>query len=189
MAILIAGVAFWSIVHLFPALVPSVRNNLAGKLGEGPYKGLFALDIVIALGLIIYGWKTATPAHLYMPPLYGSPIVSVIMLLALVMFAASSAPTNIKRFVRHPQMLAVLLWAAAHLLSNGDSRSVALFGGLGIWALLEIVFINRRDGTWQKPEASPVTADLIVVIIGVLAYAGLLYFHSNMFGAAVPFGF
>ncbi len=43
-----------------------------------------------------------------------------------------------------------MVWATAHLLLNGDSRSVLLFGWLGIWALLEIVFISRREGEWVK---------------------------------------
>ncbi|MCH9693935.1 MAG: NnrU family protein [Gammaproteobacteria bacterium] len=189
MAILIAGVVFWSAAHLLPALLPTVRNKLANKLGEGPYKGLFALDILLALGLIIYGWKTATTTLLYAPPLYGSPIVGFMMLLALVLFVASSAPTNLKRFIRHPQMMAVVLWGAAHLLSNGDSRSVILFGGLSVWALLEMVFISRRDGVWKKPSAKPATADLIVIVIAVIAFAALLNFHSYLFGVDAIAGF
>ena len=184
MAFLIAGVAFWSIVHLFPSLLPTTRTNLASKLGEGPYKGLYALDILIALALIIYGWKSATATHLYTPPLFGSPFIHLLMLLALILFTASSAPTNIKRFIRHPQMVAVVLWGTAHLLSNGDSRSVTLFGGLTVWAVLEIVFFNRRDGAWQKPDFRPVSSDVITVVIGVLAFAALLYFHNDWFGVA-----
>lgn len=185
MALLIAGVVLWSITHLLPSVAPAVRSNLAGKLGEGPYKGLFALDIVIALVLIVYGWKSATAAYVYTPPLFGSPVIHLLMLLALILFAASSAPTNIKRYIRHPQMMAVILWGVAHLLSNGDGRSVTLFGGLTAWAILEMVFINRRDGAWQKPESKPIAADLITVVIGILLFTALLYFHRNLFGVAV----
>ena len=39
-------------------------------------------------------------------------------------------------------------------------RSILLFGGLLIWAVLEIVFLNRRDGAWKKPEAKPGSAVL-----------------------------
>ena len=74
MALLIAGVTLWTLAHLFPAAAPGVRANLAGKFGEGPYKGLFAVDIVIALGLIIYGWKTAIPTTLYAPPVISDKI-------------------------------------------------------------------------------------------------------------------
>ena len=43
----------------------------------------------------------------------------------------------------------------SHLLANGDGRSIVLFGGLGLWAVVAIVAINRRDGAWQKPEPQP----------------------------------
>ena len=185
MAILIAGVVFWSVAHLLPAVLPNVRNNLANRLGEGPYKGIFALDILIALGLIVYGWKTAEAGHVYTPPLLGSPIIGLLMLLALILFVASAVPTNIKRFVRHPQMLAVILWGAAHLLSNGDSRSVTLFGGLTAWAVLEMIFINRRDGAWQKPDPSPFASDLMAIVIGAIVFGAVLYFHRTLFGVAV----
>lgn len=42
MALLIAGIALWFITHLFPAATPDARNNLVGKLGENPYKGIFS---------------------------------------------------------------------------------------------------------------------------------------------------
>jgi len=76
------------------------------KFGVGPYKGLFALDIVIALVLIVLGWKAATPAWIYAPPLNGSTIPMAVIVLAIVLFVASSTPNNLKRYVRHPQMTA-----------------------------------------------------------------------------------
>ena len=48
--------------------------------------------------------------------------------------------------IRHPQLTAVKLWAVAHLLVNGDSASLLLFGGLLVWAVLEVVIINKQDG-------------------------------------------
>jgi uncharacterized membrane protein len=187
MALLIAGVVFWGIVHLMPAIAPGVRASLAAKLGEGPFKGLFAVDIVIALALIVFGWKAASPTVLYVPPLYGSPIPSALLALAVLLFVASNTPNNLKRYVRHPQMTAVLLWSVAHLLSNGDSRSVVLFAGLGLWSGLEILFINRRDGEWRKPAAAALANDLVTVVLAILVFTGLAYFHATLFGvAAIP---
>ena len=184
MPMLIAGVVLWSIAHLVPAAVPGVRTNLAAKFGEGPYKGLFALDIIIALALIVFGWKAAIPTALYAPPLYGSPIPSAFLVLAILLLVASSLPNNLKRFVRHPQMAAVIFWSAGHLLTNGDSRSVVLFGGFAIWAILEIVFINKRDGEWQKPSSVPLLKDVITAAVTVAVFAALVYFHASLFGVS-----
>jgi len=187
MALLIGGVVLWTVVHLVPAAAPGVRASLAGKLGEGPYKGLFALDILIALGLIIFGWKSAVPESVYVPPMYGSPIPSVFLVISIFLFVCSSIPNNLRRIIRHPQMSAVVFWGAAHLLTNGDSRSIVLFGGLALWAILEMVFINKRDGRWTRPERVATMKDVIAVIVTAAVFAGLVYFHASLFGvAALP---
>lgn len=184
MTLLIAGVALWSIAHLFPAAAPGARANLAGKFGEGPYKGLFALDIILALVLIVFGWKAATPTPIYAPPLFGSPAPSVLLVIAILLFVTSTAPNNIKRYIRHPQLSSVIFWGIGHLLTNGDSRSLVLFGGLSIWAALQIIFINKRDGQWKKPGSVPILKDMITVVVAVAVFAGLLYFHESLFGVA-----
>lgn len=187
MALLIAGVVLWSIVHLVPSAAPGVRAGLASKFGEGAFKALFAIDIVIALVLIVFGWKSAQPVALYVPPLYGSPVPSILLLISVLLFVASSVPNNLRRFVRHPQMTAVLFWSAGHILTNGDSRSLVLFGGLALWALLEIIFINRRDGRWQKPDPVPFLQDLMSLVVTGVVFAALLYFHATLFGVpAMP---
>jgi uncharacterized membrane protein len=187
MTLLIVGVVFWSITHLVPAAAPGLRANLAGKFGEGPFKGLFALDIIIALVLIVFGWKSAIPAAVYVPPLLGSSIPSAFLFLAFVFFVASATPNNLKRYIRHPQMSAVLCWSAGHLLVNGDSRSIVLFGGFAIWAALEILFINKRDGEWQKPDPVPLVKDVVTALVAGAVFAAVVYFHTSLFGvSAIP---
>jgi uncharacterized membrane protein len=184
MSLLIAGVVFWSIAHLVPAAAPGFRADLAGKFGEGPYKGLFTVDIVIALALIIFGWKAATPAAIYVPPMFDSPVPTAFLIMAVLLFVASITPNNLKRYIRHPQMFAVIFWGIGHLLSNGDSRSVVLFGGFIAWAILEIIFINKRDGDWKKPESVGITKDIVTAVFTAAVFATLLYFHASLFGVS-----
>lgn len=183
MGLLIAGIALWCVVHLFPSVLPAGRLALSKRFGNG-YRGLFALLVLTALVIIVVGWRGAVPAAIYSPPLSGSPIVPLLLVVAFILFIAARAPTNIKRFLRHPQLTSVIIWSVAHLLANGDSRSVALFGSLGIWALLEILLINRRDGAWQKPPAVPRRADAITAIVGIAVFAMILYFHEWLFGVS-----
>ena len=65
-------------------------------------------------------------------------------------------------------MLSVVLWSVGHLLAGGSWPGVVLFGGLGLWAVLEIRFINRRDGAWQRPEPAPRKGDVIVIVGGLV---------------------
>lgn len=187
MLLLLIGVVLWSLVHLYPALLPASRQRLLDKLGEGPYKGVFALGILAGIALIIVGWRSITPAAIYSPPLGHSLLMSLLVLAAFILFAASAFPGNIRRFIRHPQMTATILWGVAHLLSNGSNRAVVLFGGLTIWAVLEIVFINRRDGAWEKPGEAPVSKDVIAVVAGIAIYVLVASFHESIFGVpALP---
>jgi uncharacterized membrane protein len=184
MGLLIAGLVMWSLIHLYPSIASQARDGLVARLGNNAYRGLFALLMLAALTMIVFGWKSAIPSAVYAPPLMGSPLVSVLMLIAFILFVAAQAKTNIKRVLRHPQLTGLVLWTVAHLLANGDSRSIALFGGLGIWGLVEIILINRRDGAWQKPAAAPFKSDAIVIIISAIAFAVVLYFHAWLFGVS-----
>lgn len=184
MALLIAGTLLYCAVHLFPAALPAVRSKMVPRLGENPYKGVFSLLILASLALIVFGWKIAVPSVVYRPPLGPGLVPSALMLLAFMLFAASAIPSNISRLIRHPQMTAVILWSAAHLLTNGDRPSLVLFGGLGTWAMAEILLCNRRDGSWQRPAPRSRVADGLVIVIGVTAYAALAWFHARLFGVA-----
>ncbi len=184
MAFLIAGVVLWSVVHLFPSLAPGVRANLVARLGETPYKGLFAVDIIIAIGLIVYGWRSSELQALYVPPLLGSPVVTLLVFVAFYLFAAASAPGNTKRFLRHPMLTGTIVWAIAHLLANGESRSVVLFVGLGLWALVSILTINRREGSWKKPEPVPLSRDLMTLAATAVIFTIVLFGHEWAFGVS-----
>lgn len=182
MALLLAGITVWFLVHLFPAVAPVSRENMIFKLGENAYKGLFSLLILAALLLIVFGWKSSVPTTVYMPPIAPGLLPAVMVFAAFVLFFSSNFNTNAKRYLRHPQMAGTLLWAAAHLLTNGDSRSVMLFGGLAVWALLEIVLCNRRDGPRDELPAASLKYDLIAVLIGGVAWAIVGHFHIKLFG-------
>lgn len=183
MTMLTIGVLLWIAVHLFPSLMPGARSALIGKLGEGPYKGLFALDLVIAILLMVFGWRSAAPEYWYTPPLAGmTTVVFAIVVVAFVLMGAANAPTNLKRHLRHPMLTGVAVWAAAHLLANGDSRSVVLFGGLGIWAVIAMITINRRDGAWEKPAAVAASKDIVLVVIGAALTTLVAFFHGYLSG-------
>lgn len=183
MTLLTIGLLLWIAVHLFPSFLPGTRARLIAKLGEGPYKGLFALELVIAILLMVFGWRSAPIEAVYAAPLAGQPyVVGVLVLIAFVLMGAANAPTNIKRYLRHPMLTGVVVWGVAHLLANGDNRSLVLFGGLTVWALVAIVSISRRDGAWSKPDPVPVAKDAVLVVIGGVLFAVVAYFHEYLSG-------
>jgi uncharacterized membrane protein len=185
MTLLTLGVLLWALVHFFPSLMPGARTRLIEKLGEGPYKGLFALNLVIAIVLMVFGWKSVSVEFWYTPLLADSPrLIALLVLIAFVMLGAGNAPTNLKRVLRHPMLTGVIVWSAAHLLANGESRSVVLFGGLGLWALISIFTISRQEGAWQKPAAVPLAKDAVLGVISLVLFGVVAYFHEWLFGVA-----
>lgn len=183
---LILGVLLWSVAHFIPAIAVDFRKNLIGKLGEKPYKGLFALVMVFSLYLIISGWKATLPEFLYIPPAWGRHATSLLVLIAFILFSASHGNNNIKRFIRHPQLTSVIVWGAGHLIANGESRSIVLFGGLALWAIIDIFLLNRRDGAWTRPEPAPFKKDVIAVAAGLVVYLVFAGAHGWLFGVS-PF--
>lgn len=180
------GVLLWSITHLFPAFAPQFRRGIAGKPAENAYKLLFTLALILSIYLMISGWKASLPELLYRPPDWGRYAAAPLVLIAFILFLAPYPANNFKRLLRHPQLTGVVFWGAGHLLANGEDRSLLFFGGLTLWALLEMFAINRREGAREPPEAAPIRNDVLLALAGLVLYIAFLIAHRWLFGVA-PF--
>ncbi|MBT36921.1 MAG: NnrU family protein [Myxococcota bacterium] len=181
MALLVIGVLFWSGLHLLPSAGISVRTILIERLGSA-YQGLFALGIISCVVLMVLGWRSAPPTVVYTPPAWGSLAANVLVFLALLLFAASAMATNIKRIIRHPQLAGVATWGVAHLLGNGELRSLVLFGGLALWSVAAMVFINRRDGAREEPQPQPLSDEWKPLAAALVGFVVLYVVHPYISG-------
>lgn len=182
---LVIGILLWAITHLFVAVGVDARAKLVSRIGLQPYKGLFSLTLVAALVLIVMGWKAMPIVPLYTPPLWLRHVTIALMPIAVILFISARVPTDIKQFIRHPQLTSVKLWAGAHLLAHGETRAVILFGGMLAWAVIEVIVINRRDGAWQKPAPVGIAKTLLSAVIGLVVTAVLIYAHPWFTGLPV----
>jgi uncharacterized membrane protein len=183
---LVLGVLLWSITHLVPAVAADFRKQLQNRIGEIPYKGISTLLLLLSLYLIVSGWKSTVPELVYLPPAWGRHATALLVLAGFILFLAPYPPNNLKRLLRHPQLIGTVCWGVGHLLANGEGRSIVLFGGLTVWALAEIMLINRRDGAWTRPETAPRRNDVILVAAGFAAYLAFAFAHRWLFGVT-PF--
>jgi len=181
-ALIIVGLLLWAGVHLIPALAPGLKSRWLGALGKAGYRGSFSVLILLALGLMIAGWRQALPMYLYTLPENAELAAVAIMLLACILFVSAKLPTRVKRIVRHPQLTAVALWGLAHLLANGDSRSAAVFGSMLIWAMVEMVAINRRDGKATPPVVKALPFELVPIALGGALFLALIVAHPYLTG-------
>ena len=160
---LIAAAAFFVLLHL---LVSGTRLRAAvvGVVGEGPYMALFSLA---SLGGIVwlsmaYGdargfgetwWDTGAAGR------HTSLIIQLIAFLLIIPGLLTPNPTSVKqegsldrpdvargmlRITRHPFLWGVAIWAAGHLLVNGDAPSILLFGSMLALAIFGTYSIDAK---------------------------------------------
>ena len=130
---LMAGVLLWSAAHLLKRVAPGWRSRLGGA-----GRPLVALSIVGSVVLMILGYQQAEGPVWWERQSGLVGINNLLVLVGFYLIASSQTGARITRFIRHPQLTAIKLWAVAHLLVNGDLASLILFGGLLIWAVLAV---------------------------------------------------
>ena len=180
--VLILGVALWWAAHLFKRFAPAER----AKLGDRG-KRFVAIALFASVLLMIFGYRSATGEFFWGPTPALKGINNLLMLLAIYLFAADGMKTRITSFIRHPQLTGFSLWAFAHLLVNGDTPSFILFGGLLLWALVEMVTINRQD-SWTPPAGPfPAKREVMAAVGAVIVLLVIGGVHTllgyNPFGA------
>ena len=186
LAILILGLAVFIAPHVFVTR-RQARAALIARIGEGPYKGLFALVSVV--GVILIGWGFARYRatgwiDVWYPPAWTRHVAVALMWFSIVAVVAAYVPGNIKRTLKHPMLVGVKLWAFAHLIANGDLGSIMLFGAILGWAVYDRITLKRR----ADPGAPPIPVggwrnDVAAVVAGTLVYLALgLVFHPLVIG-------
>ncbi|MCT2539304.1 NnrU family protein [Sedimentimonas flavescens] len=172
MAILILGVLLWALPHLAKRIVPGFHRNLKGA--ERP---MVAGLVLVGVLLMVVGYRAADGAIFWgrSAPLAG--INNLLMLASVYLFAAAGMQTAVARKMRHPMLSAMILWSVAHLLVNGDVPSFVLFGGLALWAVLEMVLINRAAPGWTPPKPVPAKKEAMAAIGALVVYGAIAGVH------------
>ena len=189
MTLLIAGLILFLGIHTLP-MFTATSSTLKAKLGEGGYKGLFTLVAVVGFILIIYGYGTARfegAPIIYDPPFWLRHVTMLLMVPVFIFLIAAYVPCHIKRVLKHPMLVAIKIWALAHLLANGDLASLLLFGGFLVWAVVDRISVKRRGGASAPVAARPPLkyADAGVILAGLLLY-GLFVWKLHILLIGVP---
>ena len=185
MTLLVCGILLFALVHFVPSFAPSLRAGAFRRIGEGGYKGIFSLLLLASFALMIIGWRSVQPIPVYLPPFALHKVALGLLAIAFLLMAVSARNSRLRLLIRHPQLTGVALWGIAHLLLNGENRSIALFGGMTLWALIEIVAISRRQGVWIKGETPSWGAEALNVVIAVITVCVIVYVHPWLSGVRV----
>jgi len=192
MTILILGLVVFLGVHSTRIFADDWRTAQVKRLGEGAWKGIYALLSLAGFGLILWGFGLARqqPVVLWIPPVGMRHVAALLTLIAFVLLAAAYAPRNaIKSRMHHPMILGVKLWAFAHLLANGRLADLVLFGAFLGWAVVCFIAARKRDrAAGAQYPAGTRGGTVATVAAGMLAWAVFAFWlHGPLIGVR-PFG-
>jgi uncharacterized membrane protein len=227
MASLIAAASFFVLLHLLVSGT-RLRDAVTGRIGSGPYMGLFSLASVaglVWLGMafaqsrdaawnVAYWNLTAATRHVQL-------VLQLVAMMLIVPGLTTPNPTSVSqegaldrpdvikgmlRITRHPFLWGVAIWAAGHLLVNGDRASIVLFGSMLALALFGTSSIDAKrkralGATWDAfaAETSNVPFGAILrgrqrlrlgeigwwrIALGAGVWAILTLAHPLLFGVA-----
>lgn len=189
LAVMIVGLALFIGVHLVTTQ-RALRARLIGISGEAVYKIGYAVASIVGIVLISYGfgaYRASGWIDVWSPPTAMKHIAVALMLPAVIMVVASYIRGRIYTTLKHPMLAGVKLWAAAHLLANGDLGSIILFGSFLGWAVFDRISLKRRSDPGAPPiPVGGVRNDLIAIAVGIIAYVALAFaFHPVVIGVPV----
>jgi uncharacterized membrane protein len=189
LAVMILGLVVFLGVHTLPAQ-RELRARVIASMGEGGYKGGYAVVSLLGLALIVWGfahYRATGWIAVWDPPKALKHLAMALMLPAVILVAAAYIRGRIYTTLKHPMLAGVKLWAAAHLLANGDLGGIILFGSFLGWAVFDRISLKHRTDAGAPPI--PVGGwgnDLIAVAVGIVAYLALAFaFHPVVIGVPV----
>ncbi len=199
-----------------------LRDAIVARTGEAGFRIGFSLASVAAIAFLIRAWQAAETAPLWFAPAWLRWVLALLMLPAFILFVASVAranptavggearlaaePRGIQRITRHPMLWSFALWAAIHMLGNGDSAALIFFGAFLVTALagmpsIDAKLARRAPADWAglaaRTSILPFGAILagrnrlvlreigwLPPVVGLLAWAAMLHLHGRLFGVS-----
>jgi uncharacterized membrane protein len=189
MWVLVSGLMLFLGSHAV-SMARGMRTRLIERLGEGGFKGAYTALSLMGLVLIVYGfslYRSASWINVWYPPVWSKHLALLLTLPIFILLAATNSKGRIHAAVKHPMLLAVKIWATAHLIANGDLGSILLFGSFLAWAVIARISLKRRPGVTVPPRPPGFTQrDWIAIVVGLgLWVVFALWLHPLLIGVTV----
>ncbi len=220
---LVVATALFVVSHLALANAP-LRDVIVTRLGEPRFLLLYSV-----LGIVLFIWAVAAygaapyeevwwaGAGVRVIPLVLMPFAFILLVCGHFtpnptavmqdrLLNESEPAAGIIKITRHPAMWGITLWAAGHLLVNGDVASIIFMGAMLVLALAGMVLIDRKKQAkdpagWARFAAVTSLVPFAALIggrttlrlselgwwkigLGVVLYLAFLHVHTWLFGVS-----
>jgi len=224
MTSLILAALFFVGMHLFVSGT-ALRGKLVAALGEKAYMGLFALASLLGITWMIMAYgRIDGDEFLWTAPGWFVNSGQIFMALALVfavgglttpnptsaqmegLLEKSDAAKGMVAISRHPFQWSVILWAAYHLIANGQVAATIFFGAFVVLSSFGTIAIDRKRArdfgdAWQDFAAKTSNVPFVAIaqgrnkldirgigwwriLLGLVLYMALVYYHQRFFGVS-----
>jgi uncharacterized membrane protein len=188
MLVLLVGIVIFLGAHSLPAFAET-RAGLQARLGAKGYRGLYSMLSLLGFVLIVWGFHSYRAegwVQVWTPPVWTRHITVSLMWFAFVALAAmGKRPGRIRGWLRHPMLVAIKIWALAHLLANGDLGGMVLFISFLAWAVFDRISLKRRGDFGAARVDHFTQADAVVLVAGTVAYVAMMFAHPYLIGVSV----
>jgi len=189
LGLFIAGAVVFFGLHLFTSFRKRGPGDIRERMGRQRFMGLYSLGSGVSFVALIWGYALMRPgeAHVWDAAPWTRHLVLSAMFPTLVLLAASYTPTGyIKKWVGHPMLTAVMLWATVHLIANGDFAEVLLFGSFLAYAVIDRIALVMRGDRGAAKEKANILGDMMAISVGGAAYLAVAFWlHSLIIGVPV----
>lgn len=184
---LIFGLLLFFGGHSAAIFAPQWRERMVLWIGAGAWRGAYSVISLLGLLVLMHGYSLArvSPIVWYTPPSWMHTVTRLLMVPVFPLLLAAYVPGRIQAAARHPMLVAIKLWACAHLLANGMAADVLLFGGFLAWAVIDRISLRRRPQRALPGAAASKWNDAIVIVVGLALYGFTLsWAHLRLFGVS-----
>ena len=209
----VGAFAAFFLSHSIPVR-PPIRRMLDRSIGSRGFTLVYSALSLCVLAWLIGATGRAPYVSLWNWAPWQNYVVLAVMVLVCLLLAFSIGKPNpfsfggtrndrfdpnapgIVRFSRHPLLVALCIWALAHVLPNGDLAHVLLFVVFAAFALAGQTIIDRRKQQqmgsawahlWMQARAAPITISarsLVRLAAALLLYLVFIWFHPQLFGVS-----